>query len=469
MAHDVFISHSAKDKVTADAVCAMLESEGVRCWIAPRDVLPSMEWSEAIIDAIEECRIMVLVFTANANDSPQIRREVERAVNHGVAILPVRIEDVLPGKGLEYFIGNVHWLDALKPPLDTHLRNLAGTVKIVLARAERLTVPQAPQPGAPGPAPSAESPRLAESRPAAGATEIPHIPQPAVIGKPLEQPEGSGTRNLGEWQSGGGAVAAAPPRRIPVWAWGGGILLALLLVAVFAAVHFTSHSAPVGSPQAAPEPVQGSPLTGGPGGAAPAASPSPTPAPRQGVTRTAEPSGAVPAAPAATTPATPEAAAGRSPSLENTMETLRNELSSIGTVNFTVFGRNTANGIAGQYAAAQQFSNVVANPTQCRVSYHWTVWRNGAAQPVIDKDAWFLLRDVTSVVVEPQSQFVTQNNAASGQPNIVATSTAPAITTLVVHTPSWVNPLTFTDSGSAYRAAKTVTEAVRLCGGTLAN
>jgi hypothetical protein len=30
MAHDVFISHSAKDKVTADAVCAMLESEGVR-------------------------------------------------------------------------------------------------------------------------------------------------------------------------------------------------------------------------------------------------------------------------------------------------------------------------------------------------------------------------------------------------------------------------------------------------------
>ena len=216
MAHDVFISHSAKDKVTADAVCAMLESEGVRCWIAPRDVLPSMEWSEAIIDAIEECRIMVLVFTANANDSPQIRREVERAVNHGVAILPVRIEDVLPGKGLEYFIGNVHWLDALKPPLDTHLRNLAGTIKIVLARAERLTVPQAPQPGAPGPAPSAESPRLAESRPAAGATEIPHIPQPAVMGKPFERPEGSGTRISGEWQPGGGAVAAAPPRRIPV-------------------------------------------------------------------------------------------------------------------------------------------------------------------------------------------------------------------------------------------------------------
>jgi hypothetical protein len=126
MAHDVFISHSAKDKVTAEAVCAMLESEGIRCWIAPRDVLPSMEWGEAIIDAIEECRIMVLVFTANANDSPQIRREIERAVNHGVAILPLRIEDVLPARALEYFIGNVHWLDALTPPLEAHLNTTVG-------------------------------------------------------------------------------------------------------------------------------------------------------------------------------------------------------------------------------------------------------------------------------------------------------------------------------------------------------
>ena len=134
MAHDVFICHSAKDKTTAAAVCAMLESNGVRCWIAPRDVTPGMEWSECIIDAIEECRVMVLVFTTNANESSQIRREIERAVNRGVAILPIRIEDILPARALEYFIGNVHWLDALTPPLESHIQNLAGTVKILLGR-----------------------------------------------------------------------------------------------------------------------------------------------------------------------------------------------------------------------------------------------------------------------------------------------------------------------------------------------
>jgi TPR repeat protein len=152
MSHDVFISHSAKNKVIGDAVCAMLESDGVRCWIAPRDVTPSREWGECIVEAIEQSRIMILVFTADANTSPQIRREVERAANNGVAILPLRLEDVTPAKALDYFIGNLHWLDALTPPLEAHLRNLSGTVKMLLARMPSRDAPglQPPiQPDAP--------------------------------------------------------------------------------------------------------------------------------------------------------------------------------------------------------------------------------------------------------------------------------------------------------------------------------
>jgi hypothetical protein len=52
MAHDVFISHSTEDKAVADAVCAILEKNGVRCWIAPRDILPGADWSASIVDGI---------------------------------------------------------------------------------------------------------------------------------------------------------------------------------------------------------------------------------------------------------------------------------------------------------------------------------------------------------------------------------------------------------------------------------
>jgi hypothetical protein len=132
MSHDAFISYSGRDKATADATCAALEASGVRCWIAPRDIMPGVEWGEAIIDGINQSRVLILIFSANANESPQIRREIERAVGKGLPIIPFRIQDIAPTRSLEYFIGAVHWLDALTPPLETHLRRLVDTVKALL-------------------------------------------------------------------------------------------------------------------------------------------------------------------------------------------------------------------------------------------------------------------------------------------------------------------------------------------------
>ena len=164
MAHDVFISYASGDKAVADAVCATLESHDIRCWIAPRDVLPGLHYGEAIIDAIHECRIMVLVFSSKANLSGHIPKEIERAVSQGSTIMPLRIEDVLPAKSLDYFIGGVHWLDALTPPLEAHLKRLAANVQTLLARnappgdSHSLPVAPAPPPATQHAAPPAARP-----------------------------------------------------------------------------------------------------------------------------------------------------------------------------------------------------------------------------------------------------------------------------------------------------------------------
>jgi hypothetical protein len=129
VAHDVFISYSSKDKPTADAVCATLERTGLRCWIAPRDILPGEDWGASIIDAINGSKAMVLVYSSHANESPQIRREIERAVHKQIAVVPFRIEDVPMSKSLEYFISTPHWLDALTPPLERHIEYLAETLR----------------------------------------------------------------------------------------------------------------------------------------------------------------------------------------------------------------------------------------------------------------------------------------------------------------------------------------------------
>ena len=115
----------------------------VRCWIAPRDIVPGTSYGEAIIDAIHGAKVMVLVFSSNANTSAHIPKEVERAVSGGVTILPFRIEDIAPGKSLDYFIGSVHWLDAMTPPMEKHLDDLAATVhKLIPTKGDQ----EAPKP-----------------------------------------------------------------------------------------------------------------------------------------------------------------------------------------------------------------------------------------------------------------------------------------------------------------------------------
>jgi hypothetical protein len=132
MAHDVFISYSSEDKSTADAACSILESQGLRCWIAPRDILPGSEWTESILDAITQSKAMVLIFSRLANDSPHVRREVERAVHQRIPIVPMRIENVPPTRAMEYLISTTHWMDAISPPLADHLNKLAAVLKSLL-------------------------------------------------------------------------------------------------------------------------------------------------------------------------------------------------------------------------------------------------------------------------------------------------------------------------------------------------
>ncbi len=132
MQPDVFVSYSSKDKASADAICQRLESEGVICWIAPRDVDAGTDWTERIIQAIDSCQVFVLVFSENANHSDHVRREVAKAVSSKLAVIPVRIANTVPSSSLAYFLGTVHWLDAVIPPLDKHLSLLTQRVKQLL-------------------------------------------------------------------------------------------------------------------------------------------------------------------------------------------------------------------------------------------------------------------------------------------------------------------------------------------------
>lgn len=148
--HEVIISYSTKDKKWADAACSVLEVHGIRCWIAPRDIAPGTEWGAAIVSGIDACKIMVLIFSASANESPQVRREVERAISKGLAIVPCRVENVTPVGAMEYALGNTHWLDVFTSPVERQMTRLAESVQALLPPGHLAPSLDAPSPAASG-------------------------------------------------------------------------------------------------------------------------------------------------------------------------------------------------------------------------------------------------------------------------------------------------------------------------------
>jgi hypothetical protein len=149
MRADVFVSYSQPDRSPAFEVVSQLEASGIKVWVAPRDIAPSAEWAAEIIEAIGASKIMVLVFSGASNSSPQVRREVERAVHRQVPILTVRIEDALPTKSMEYFLSAQHWLDAFPPPMALYCQQLCREVSVLLGAAPLASVDSFAVPSAP--------------------------------------------------------------------------------------------------------------------------------------------------------------------------------------------------------------------------------------------------------------------------------------------------------------------------------
>ncbi len=117
----IFISHSRKDKDTADKVVQFLEKDGFKCWITPRDIPLGNDWADAIMSAIEESDTMILILSSSSNVSPHVRREVENAVSLCKKIIPVLIEDVKLSKWMKYCISIHQWHDACTGTLDMAL------------------------------------------------------------------------------------------------------------------------------------------------------------------------------------------------------------------------------------------------------------------------------------------------------------------------------------------------------------
>ena len=131
MKYDVFISYSSHDQKVVEGLCAYLEQYKIRCFVAYRDIPRGVVWARAIVDALDESRMMVVVFSEHFNNSDQVDREIELASEDKKPILTFRISnDVFKG-AKKYYLKNLNWIDAFPEP-DKVFRNVAENVATLL-------------------------------------------------------------------------------------------------------------------------------------------------------------------------------------------------------------------------------------------------------------------------------------------------------------------------------------------------
>lgn len=134
MEREVFVCHSSRDAATAQRLCDRLESSGIGCWIAPRDVLAGVSYPRQIVEAIQGSRVLLLVYSAASDCSQHVQRELETALQENVSILPFRLDAHEPSEDMRYFLGAQHWVHATAPDPDPGEQRLAEQVGALLNR-----------------------------------------------------------------------------------------------------------------------------------------------------------------------------------------------------------------------------------------------------------------------------------------------------------------------------------------------
>jgi hypothetical protein len=120
-----FISHASDDVGLARQLCARLETQGVKCWIAPRDLIPGQPYSSEIVRGIETTDALILLTTPAAVDSENVLNELEQAHRLHKTLLTVMVGKPQISRQLSYYIARLHWIEASGASLDSLADRLA--------------------------------------------------------------------------------------------------------------------------------------------------------------------------------------------------------------------------------------------------------------------------------------------------------------------------------------------------------
>ena len=114
--HEVFLSHSAKDRRFAERIAQALRRHGIPVWYSGTDIVGAAQWHDEIGKALQRCDWLVVVLSPHSVESPWVKRELLYALDdarYETRIVPVLFEPC-KHQDLSWTLGEFEFVDFTK-------------------------------------------------------------------------------------------------------------------------------------------------------------------------------------------------------------------------------------------------------------------------------------------------------------------------------------------------------------------
>jgi hypothetical protein len=150
------------------------------------------------------------------------------------------------------------------------------------------------------------------------------------------------------------------------------------------------------------------------------------------------------------------------PTLDVTMQYIQDKLASVGQISYVQTVHNTDTGGYTDLHEVGQLTDVIGQPSGCRITYQETTSTEGEKA---ESTAYLLsLASILDIVVEPYEIYQSESFRRTGH-HLTISSVSPQITALGWHEASSHAHFIFPDETTAISIAKAMVHAVELCGG----
>ena len=121
---EVFISYASKDRKRIIELVDRLNSAGVSVWIDQMSIEGATMWSQEIVAAIRNCKVLILAISENSADSENVVKEVALASEGRKRILPVYLESAEIPESMAYQLAGIQRVEFFEGQEESGLQSM---------------------------------------------------------------------------------------------------------------------------------------------------------------------------------------------------------------------------------------------------------------------------------------------------------------------------------------------------------